>query len=173
MAILASCKRPEYFQGVVLSAPAIIIDPAVAPGIFKRCMGNIINRFFPTWEVLPAIDPNVISSDPDQANAYRDDPLIWHGGVKIRFAKSFEHALAKIKGLLSSIQWPFLVLHGDCDKLTYVGGSELLGKDARSKDKQLKIYKGLKHEILNEVKEEADRVQSDIVLWLKQRMPTS
>lgn len=34
----------------------------------------------------------------------------------------------------------------------------------------LQAYKGLKHEMLNEVKEEADKVMSDIVEWLRKRI---
>ena len=34
----------------------------------------------------------------------------------------------------------------------------------------LQAYKGLKHEILNEVEEEADKVMSDIAEWLRKRI---
>ena len=33
--ILAACSKPEYFKAVILSAPAIILDPAVQPGALK------------------------------------------------------------------------------------------------------------------------------------------
>ena len=41
--------------------------------------------------------------------------------------------------LSSTIEWPFLVLHGEADKLTYIGGSRLLEKNAKSQDKEIKV----------------------------------
>jgi alpha-beta hydrolase superfamily lysophospholipase len=32
---LTTCRKPEYFKAVVLSAPAIVIDPNLEPGAFK------------------------------------------------------------------------------------------------------------------------------------------
>lgn len=170
IAILAACKRPEYFHGIVLTAPAIILDPDIAPGRIKIFIGNILNHFVPSMEILPPIDHSVISSDTEQVKAYTDDPLIWHGGAKIRFVKSFGDAFSQVKSLIPSINWPFFVAHGECDKLTYIAGTRLLEKEAKSKDKEMKIYKGLKHEILNETKKEADQVMFDIVEWLKKRI---
>ena len=74
-----------------------------------------------------------------QVEAYDSDPLIWHSGMKVRFAIAFGDALDRIKLLLPSIEWPFLVVHGDEDKVTYKGGSELLAKEAKSKDKEIKV----------------------------------
>lgn len=74
-----------------------------------------------------------------QVKAYADDPLIWHGGIKLRVAKSFSDAFARIEEQIPSIQWPFLVLHGDCDQIVYMGGSQLLAKKAKSEDKEIKV----------------------------------
>ena len=172
IAILTACRKPDYFKAVALSAPGIITDPSIEPSAFKMFVGRIMNHFFPRMESLPPVDPMVLSSDPNQVEAYRTDPLVDHNGVKLRFVMVFSDTVEKIKQLIPSIQWPFLVIHGDDDKLTYIGGSQFLEKEAKSKDKEIKIYKGLKHEMLNEVKEEADKVMSDIVEWLRQRIPT-
>ncbi|CAB4011389.1 monoglyceride lipase-like [Paramuricea clavata] len=171
IAIVAACSKPEYFQAVVLSAPGIVVDPSVQPGAFKVFVARLMSRILPRVEIVPPLDPNVISSDPDQVEAYRTDPLVWHGGFKMKFATVFGDTMDRIKQLIPTIEWPFLVIHGDADKLTYIGGSQLLEKEAKSQDKEIKIYKGLKHEMLNEVKEEADKVKSDILEWLRKRIP--
>ena len=51
----------------------------------------------------------------------------------------FGDAFEKIKQLIPTIEWPFLVVHGDGDKLTYIGGSKLLEKEAKSEDKEIKV----------------------------------
>ncbi|XP_028410844.1 monoglyceride lipase-like [Dendronephthya gigantea] len=172
IAILSACSKPDYFKAVVLSAPAIIIDPTVRPGAMTVFFGRMMNRLFPRMEIIPPLDPNLISSDPDQVESYRTDPLISHGGMKLRFATVFGDAIDEIKKRIPSIDWPFLVLHGEDDKITYIGGSDLLGKEAKSEDKESKTYKGLRHEMLNEVKEEAEKVMADIVEWLRKRIAT-
>lgn len=170
IATLAACEKPDYFAAVVLSSPGILIAPEIAPGRLKVFFGRMLNRFFPRMQILPPVDPIAISTDPKTVEEYRTDPLIWHSGVKLRIATAFGDAMDRIKNWIPSIQWPFLVIHGDNDTLTYIGGSELLEKEAKSEDKEIKIYKGLKHELLNEVKEEAEKVKSHVVEWLRKRI---
>lgn len=74
-----------------------------------------------------------------KVEAYRTDPLIWHGGVKLRFGVALGDAMDEVKQQISTIQWPFLVVHGEADKLTYIGGSQLLEKGAKSQDKEIKV----------------------------------
>ena len=74
-----------------------------------------------------------------KVEAYRTDPLIWHGGVKLRFAVAFGDAMNEIKQQIPTIEWPFLVVHGEADKLTYIGGSKLLKESAKSQDKEIKV----------------------------------
>ena len=74
-----------------------------------------------------------------KVEAYRTDPLVDHNGVKLRFVIVFSDTVEKIKQLIPSIQWPFLVIHGDDDKLTYIGGSQFLEKEAKSEDKEIKV----------------------------------
>lgn len=74
-----------------------------------------------------------------KVEAYRTDPLVWHGGFKMKFATVFGDTMDKIKQLIPTIEWPFLVVHGDADKLTYIGGSQLLEKEAKSQDKEIKV----------------------------------
>ena len=74
-----------------------------------------------------------------KVEAYRTDPLVDHNSVKLRFVIVFGDTVEKIKQLIPSIQWPFLVIHGDDDKLTYLGGSQFLEREAKSEDKEIKV----------------------------------
>ena len=47
-------------------------------------------------------------------------------------------AMENIKENIPGIEWPFIVLHGDADRLTMVEGSKLLEK-AASTDKTIKV----------------------------------
>ena len=41
-----------------------------------------------------------------------------------------------------NIEMPFLVMHGDQDKYCDLSGSQLLYDEAKSKDKEIKVYYG-------------------------------
>ena len=79
-----------------------------------------------------------------KVEAYRTDPLIWHGAGKLGFSSTFSDAMDEIKQLIPAIQWPFLVVHGEADKISYISGSQLLAKDAKSQDKEIKVCYSLK-----------------------------
>ncbi len=63
---------------------------------------------------------------------------------------------------------PFMVCHGADDKVTHPDGARLLYERAPAKDKTLKLYEGLRHEILNE--KEKDQVLSDMIEWIHERL---
>lgn len=67
--------------------------------------------------------------------------------------------------------YPVLMTHGEQDGLVSVTDTYSFFGAAASKDKQMKIYGGLFHEILNEYCK--DEVISDIVLWIMHRIQQS
>jgi alpha-beta hydrolase superfamily lysophospholipase len=64
---------------------------------------------------------------------------------------------------------PVLILHGTADKATRPSGSQLFFDTAASKDKTLKMYNGMFHDLLNDVDKEV--VMSDITRWIDARLP--
>ena len=79
-----------------------------------------------------------------KVEAYRTDPLIWHGAGKLGLSLAFSDAMDEVKQLIPAIQWPFLVVHGEADKISYISGSQILAKDAKSQDKEIKVCYSLK-----------------------------
>ncbi|XP_078342764.1 monoglyceride lipase-like isoform X1 [Oculina patagonica] len=104
--------------------------------------------------------------------ALTNDPLAWKGGLKAQWAMAIHDAMEHIKENIPKIEWPFIVLHGDADQITMVEGSMMLEQKASSKDKTIKIYPGFYHKLLNEPKEDAALVMSDIISWINQRLPS-
>jgi len=68
---------------------------------------------------------------------------------------------------------PFIVLHGEDDKVTDKGGSKLLYEVALSNDKTLKLYPEMWHSLLfGEPPENSEIVFNDIVQWMQTRITT-
>ena len=61
--------------------------------------------------------------------------------------------LEKIHSNLKSISLPLLVVHGENDSLCQPAGSHLLVREAKSRDKKIKIYPGASHHLILEVRQ--------------------
>lgn len=71
--------------------------------------------------------------------AYDTDELNYHGGLRVSFAIQLMGAATRIETEIPSINWPFLLLHGDADKLCDIRGSVMMYKDTPSLDKKFKV----------------------------------
>ena len=121
--------------------------------------------------LVPAarLDHELVSRDPDVVKAYLADPLVYNGGILARTGHSLLSTEQLILDRAEQLKTPFLVLHGSADGLADPRGSEVLHERASSDDKNIKIYQGLYHEILNEP--EQAQVRSDLLAWIDDRLP--
>lgn len=69
---------------------------------------------------------------------------------------------------MKDFSYPVLMTHGEKDGLVNVQDTYNFFKTAASEDKQMKIYGGLFHEILNEYCK--DEVISDMISWMNRRI---
>lgn len=167
IAVLCVLDRPDFFTGAILSAPSIKLDQNAC----VVCLGKIAAWLVPSYQVLPSIDPSVLSRDPLQVEKYANDPLNWHEGVKARFGVAFLDAMYDIQNRISKLTVLYLLIHGDNDQLVKIDSSNFLHKNSSSTDKTYKVYKGGRHELLNEVEETAGAVYKDILDWIQQKLP--
>jgi acylglycerol lipase len=102
----------------------------------------------------------MLSRDPAVIKAYENDPLVYHGPIPAGFAMFKE--MSTLYDGVTKIKLPVLVMAGN-------GGpdgarSRVLYERIPSKDKTLKLYDGLLHEIFNEP--EYPQVMADMENWL-------
>jgi acylglycerol lipase len=149
------------FQGAIFSAPVVKVASHVTQ--MTVFMARALSLLAPTAGVLP-VDPSTISRDPDVVNAYINDPLVFHGKTTARLSAEMLRALTRVSAETGKITLPFLAMQGGADRLVDPDGAQILYERAGSKDKTLKIYDGLYHEIFNEP--EHAMVFKDIETWL-------
>lgn len=71
---------------------------------------------------------------------------------------------------LNQVSLPFLVLHGEADKVTSPEGSKELHEMAISNDKTIKLYPDMWHGLLyGEPPKNIEIVFKDIINWLDER----
>jgi alpha-beta hydrolase superfamily lysophospholipase len=114
------------------------------------------------------LDASRVSRDPVVVSAYENDPLNFRGKITAGLATELYLAMRHVIDNAATIRLPILILHGGEDRITAVDGSRLLHAAISSEDRELKIYDGLYHEILNEP--ERQQVMADIIQWLDTRL---
>ena len=130
-------------------------------------LANTLGRIVPGLPVenLPA---DAVSRDPEVVAAYENDPLVHHGRLPAGIAKALIAVGETMPQRAAAITAPLLVVHGEEDKLIPVKGSRHLMECVGSKDKELKVYPKLYHEVFNEP--EQAEVLDDVVSWIEARL---
>jgi|SRR5665648_367007 len=149
------------FKGAVISAPAIKIGGSVSP--MTITMSKILAKITPKAGVL-ALDASTISRDPQVVSTYANDPQVFHGKTPARLAAEMLKAMMRVTAEVNTITLPFIVVQGSDDKLVDPGGAQMLYDQAASKDKTIRIYEGMYHEVFNEP--DRARVLDDVETWL-------
>jgi len=163
-ALYASGSGSEI-DGLITSGAAVMPLPELK-GLPKK-LAEKASFFFPELGTIP-LDPGKLSRDENVVKDYKSDPLNYNGKVKLKTAVELSGAVERIEKLAEKIIVPLLVLHGSDDRLADPEGSRLLFEKASSKDKQIRIFEGLRHEIFNEP--EKDSVLETVREWIDLRL---
>jgi alpha-beta hydrolase superfamily lysophospholipase len=143
-------RHPEAVRGLVLSGTAVLAGAALL-----ESMGD------PEGQGIP---PEAISRDPGVVRAYVEDPMVFADRVTPEANAGALTAAIEVNQSGPLIALPVLMVHGSEDLIGDVEGARDLFASIASRDKELIVYEGLYHEVMNEP--EKDRVLDDIVAWL-------
>uniref|UniRef100_A0A671YTF0 Monoglyceride lipase n=1 Tax=Sparus aurata TaxID=8175 RepID=A0A671YTF0_SPAAU len=168
ISILTACERPGDFAGVVLIAPMVQMNPDSATP-FK--VPHYVHSFSQLRQLSYSTDISFFLSR--QVEAYDTDELNFHGGMRVSFGMQLMGAAARIEREIPSISWPFLLLHGDADKLCDIRGSRMMHENAPSSDKKLKVYDGGYHALHHDLPEVAESVLKEVTTWITERLPAT
>jgi len=157
----------DQLSGLILSGPAVALDGA--PPLMKP-IAKLLSVLLPKLGLF-AVDPSLVSRDQSMVAAYAADPLNAHGKVPARTLGEIVKFVEWLPAVLQVIKLPVLALHGSDDKLAGVAGSHMVIDKISSKDKTLKVYDGLYHEIFNELPDDRARVFKDLTDWIAAHLP--
>lgn len=158
-------ERPDDYDLVVLSAPAVAAQEIVSPVV--ALAAKVVGTVLPGLPVQE-LDFTLISRDPEVVRAYNDDPLVYHGRVPAGIGKALLGVGETMPRRAPALTAPLLVVHGTGDGLVPITGSRRLVECVGSTDVQFKEYPGLYHEVFNEP--ERDEVLHDVVSWITARL---
>lgn len=158
-------ERTPKINGALVSGSLVMVGESVSPMMIK--IANILGALAPNLPTMQ-LDGSTVSRLPEVVEHYDRDPLNFRGKLPARTAAELNRATQSIQANLSNINLPILIMHGTEDKLVNPAGSKMVYEKISSKDKTLKLYEGLYHEILNEP--EKEQVLDDMIAWMEAHM---
>ena len=137
----------QNWRAAIWSGPFFQLALPVPP--IKKMAGEFLARIIPKFAMASGLHGADLTHDAAIARAYDEDPLVF----KKASARWFTQA-AKTQELLyreaHRIKLPFFIGFGGADKVASAEGAQKFVAAAGSATKELKVYDGLYHEILNE-----------------------
>ena len=149
-------------QGIVLTGLPVHGEYAKPGWLVSACVWAA--QHIPKVRLSPPGPPTVLTGDAEVLQAWRDDPLVDKGMWRIGTSAALLQLGREICERADEIRLPLLLLHGTDDHLAPASGSRFLAENVGSPDVRLKIYEGLRHELVNET--ERDEIIGKIRDWL-------
>ena len=109
-----------------------------------------------------------ICSDPQVFRDYASDQMVLHKATLSLYYEFLFHGTDSLNDYVEEFSLPCLICHGEMDPIVPKELSKSFFEKIASEDKELRIYEGLFHEILNE--KIRDQVIYDMVDWIKSRI---
>jgi len=134
--------------GFVLSSPFFRL--AVPPPRMKVWASLLVGRVVPFLPVDAALDLAELTSDPELQRWTAEDPLYLRKTTPRWFSES-SRAQEELGRHLAEFAYPVLVMVGDADRIADPEAGKAFAAAVSSKDKSLRVWKGFRHEIFNEV----------------------
>ena len=147
VAVLYSAANPEKIDGLVTTG--IYVRDALEYDRWKSVVAPILASLIPLVPIQE-LDPSRVALDPRTVSDYRADPLVYHGGVRVRMGLHFIRMERYLEDALRSISIPLFILHGKNDSLASIEGSNMLYERAASADKRLAVLDGVGHDVLHD-----------------------
>ncbi|XP_058774800.1 caffeoylshikimate esterase-like [Vicia villosa] len=171
VAVLLHWKKPEYWDGAILSAPMCKIADDIKPNTLLVTLLSALSKLTPTWQIVPTQDiVDIAFKVPEVREQIRANKYCFKGKPRLRTGYELNRVATEIEERLSEVSLPFLILHGEADRVTDVSVSRQLYEVASSSDKTLKLYPQMWHGLLyGEPPENLEIVFSDIFGWIEER----
>lgn len=158
-------KNQARINGLILSATALQRGESIKG--WQVALAKILSVIVPKAGI-DRLDSSTISKDQAVVDAYRNDELVYTGKLSARLGSEVLKTMGTLPRETAGIKLPVLIMHGADDRLVAPSGSRNIYATVGSKDKTLKMYEGLYHEILNEP--EREMVYRDVAEWIGHRL---
>jgi alpha-beta hydrolase superfamily lysophospholipase len=163
VAFASALRLQGSLRGLVLSAPALAAGDAVPR--LQELFVRLLSVIAPNTGAL-ALPASAVSRDPSVVARYESDPLVHHKSIPARTLVELLDAMRGFPAGAAQLRLPTLILHGTADQLVPLAATRPVYQALGSRQRVLKLYDGLYHEVFNEP--ERGQVMADLLHWLDQ-----
>ncbi|XP_042501242.1 caffeoylshikimate esterase-like [Macadamia integrifolia] len=169
IAILISLKQKGLWNGLLLNGAMCGVSPRYKPAWPLEKLLPMAAYFAPKWRIA--------ITKPLASKSYKEE---WKRRLVVKSpncrssgkpsaatALEFLRVCEKIKKRFHKLELPLLVVHGEDDLVCDSDSARLVYELAGSKDKTLKIFPGMWHQLIGETKENVELVFQTIFSWLR------
>ena len=157
---------PERLRAIALTGTAI--DGEKSRPAWLVSLGLFAARHVPKLRLSPPTSPSVLTHDTGVLKDLWSDPLVDKGMWRIGTSAALVESGRRIRASAHQLRMPLLALHGSDDRLVPVSGATFLERHVSSDDVTIKIYEGLRHELVNEIGREG--IIASLVEWMLERV---
>lgn len=158
-------RYAKEIRGVVALSPSIEMKLDIPS--WKIRLGKFGAKWFPILRVGYNLDPNLLSHDKRVIEEYQQDPNVSRD-ITLRCGLEILKNTELVMALAGRIHLPILLMHGGSDKICDPEATKKFYMRVPVYNKQLKIYPGLYHELLNE--EGRNQVFADMETWFENQL---
>ena len=164
IAAMFTAGNPTLVDALVVSSMYLV--PGFPTQPLLRIAARILNFFVPTLGAY-RFDVSGLSRDRSVIAAYRSDPLVYTGLLRVRTGLEITSNYKKVLDAAPGITVPVLVMHGTADTVAVPEPSSAFFELLGAENKTLTLYDGYYHELLNEPG--GDRVALEVGEWLERQ----
>jgi acylglycerol lipase len=166
----------EEFLGTFLAAPAVQND--LKPSTFLVWI--IRNFVVPNWPlhhvppfIAPVLQPEDVTNSKQLQEEIAEDEIIVSKTFRVRSGDLILQLAQEMQSKVEEVTFPFLIVHGDDDKVVPIEGSKFLCEKSKTppEKKKLLIIRGGGHAALGE-SEETENYEA-IFEWFQQAVDKS
>lgn len=156
---------PEKLDGQIFSGAAVGMPAGTSfiPGFLFR----FLNKRFHHHKIYQVLSHRATRNLELQEKSKADPMLLKYATVGFYYEFIYRGVIGAKKGA-GNYRLPCLFLHGRADRIIPCQSSPYIFGRISSQDKELKIYDGLYHELIQEP--EREMVLGDILNWLEKRV---
>lgn len=156
--------HPTQIKGQILTGAALGMPWGTR--YIPRGLFALGQHFFGRTRIYPVLSRSGSRNEQYRAN-YRNDPLILRYATLRFFYEFVQRGIPWARKNAPHYSLSCLILHGKADRIISYRSSLKIYEQLSSPDKEVKIYPGLYHELIQEP--EREQVWLDIATWLNQR----
>jgi alpha-beta hydrolase superfamily lysophospholipase len=147
VAVRSAERRSAGLRGVVLLAPAFAAAENIPAPVQSVLRG--IRKVAPELP-LAKLTFSALSADPAVGEAYRVDPLTYHGGVPLCTGAEIIEAGRLAVAEAGTYELPTLLLQGDADTIVFPIGAKRFADAVKTRDLTYTVVPGGYHELFND-----------------------